>query len=176
MSNKFFIFLVVVLTILIIISSVLLVMSIAKYHTTTNLKDGKPSVLVDKPVVNKESEKPANNAEKDTKKEEEQDTTVSDKKDNNKDNSSNKDYILPSDAREILSTEIQNMDCETLNKAYNEIFARHGHDFKTESLKEYFTSKSWYKPVSGKTVDVSELSSIEAKNLSLIKARIDELK
>ena len=36
------------------------------------------------------------------------------------------------------------MDNYTLQMAINEIYARHGRKFKTDSIREYFEGKSWY--------------------------------
>lgn len=63
---------------------------------------------------------------------------------------------------------------DELNKLYNEIFARHGHDFRTPSLKDYFSSFSWYTPIASKSVSMEELSKMERKNVELIKKVIDE--
>jgi len=65
---------------------------------------------------------------------------------------------------------------DELNKLYNEIFARHGHDFKTQSLKEYFNTFNWYNPIQGKVVSLEELTEIERENVNLIKKIIDEKK
>ena len=54
MSNKVFIFLVVVLVILIIISSVFLVLSIMNNQGTSYPQGEKPSVLTDRPAVSTE--------------------------------------------------------------------------------------------------------------------------
>lgn len=71
---------------------------------------------------------------------------------------------------------IANMSSEDLNIAYNEIFARHGHDFKSEELKKYFSNMAWYKPVSGKQVSIEELNEIEKKNVQIIKDEIAKRK
>ena len=149
MNNKLFVFLVVVLSILIIAALVGLVISINKY-TQARYPDGKPSVLTDVP--------------RDSKEEEKQDAVVE------------SEYLLPSDTDEIEEADLFNMDKDMLNKAYNEIFARHGHDFDSKDLKEYFSAQSWYKPVSGKKVGLGDLTELENKNLNTIKARIDKLK
>lgn len=86
-------------------------------------------------------------------------------------------FILPkSSVRKIEKSEIQNLSLDELNKAYNEIFARHGHSFNNKELKEYFENQSWYYPVEGKTVSLEELNEIERKNLDIIKNVIDEKK
>lgn len=85
-----------------------------------------------------------------------------------------KPEILPSSTRQIERAEIENMDKDELYRAYNEIFARHGHDFQTPEYKYYFSLWDWYEPINGKTVTVDELSEIEKYNYSLIKSVIDE--
>ncbi len=67
-------------------------------------------------------------------------------------------------------------DNDTLEKAYNEIFAIHGHDFKSKELKDYFSLFDWYKPIPGKTVQMSELSKLEQENAQVIKSVIDKRK
>jgi len=97
---------------------------------------------------------------------------------NSNSNSENKDisYILDSEFNFIKEEDLKDMDLSTLNYAYNEIFARHGHDFKTKSLDDYFSSKSWYNKIEGKSVSVNELSDVEKRNLYFIKERIDVIK
>ena len=56
----------------------------------------------------------------------------------------------------------------------NEIFARHGYQFKSERWNTYFRAKTWYKP-SKQNVD-AELTEIEKANLDLIKAQEKQLK
>ncbi len=63
---------------------------------------------------------------------------------------------------------------EWLNREYNEIFARHGHDFKSEDLKEYFNQQDWYNPIPNKVVSYDELSEIERQNADLLRELINE--
>ena len=56
----------------------------------------------------------------------------------------------------------------------NEIFARHGYQFKSNQWSTYFGSKTWYKP-SKQNVD-AELTDIEKANLDLIKIQERQLK
>lgn len=85
-------------------------------------------------------------------------------------------YPLESSTKILESNDIANLDKDELNKAYNQLFAKHGHEFASKDLKEYFYGFLWYAPESGKKVNVSELNNIEQKNLETIKSRIDELK
>ena len=71
---------------------------------------------------------------------------------------------------------LQEMDNGTLNLAYNEIFARHGHDFKSKELKDYFSKFDWYKPVEGKVVTLKELNEAEQKNTDMILRVIQDRK
>lgn len=155
MNQKLFISLVIILSILIICASAWLVMSIIDYNKVTNPNDTAVDTNLDttqddevyaKPVV--ENNKIINNSQ----------------------------YILPSDSRELTRSELEELNLDTLNKAYNEIFARHGHDFKSKELKVYFDAQPWYKAVPEKTVAVSELSALEYKNMELIKTIVNELK
>ena len=84
--------------------------------------------------------------------------------------------ILPTDIRLIDSSEIEGLSLEELNLAYNEIFARHGHDFINNELKSYFDKLSWYNPEPGKSVSTEELSEIERTNLDIIKRAIEKKK
>ncbi len=77
--------------------------------------------------------------------------------------------------KEILDDEERFSD-DNLNKMYNEIFARHGHDFKSQELKDYFGLFDWYKPIPGKTVTMEELNDTEKTNIEFIKKVIDARK
>ena len=84
-------------------------------------------------------------------------------------------YVLPgSDKVKIAKSDIENFSLDELNKAYNEIFARHGHDFTNKELKNFFWGMIWYTPISGKTVSLDELSEVEKYNLNIIKEVIAE--
>ncbi len=85
-------------------------------------------------------------------------------------------FILETDRRVYDSIEIEQLSIEELNLAYNEIFARHGHDFKNNELKAYFDKLSWYNPIQDKTVSIEELSEIERTNLNTIKKEIEKKK
>ncbi len=164
MGNKLFIFLVVVLSILIIISLVAFIGSFMKYNGL--LQTGAERIDEDE-IVN-QVENDSNVSIDDINTYEETNEVV-------EDTSSKKAYILPSDTREITANDLKDMDKEELNRAYNEIFARHGHDFKTKSLKDFFEEQDWYNPIEGKTVTPAELSDLENKNKDIIMSRIREL-
>ena len=59
--------------------------------------------------------------------------------------SSDDEYILPdSDKRYYTREELNKLSDYDLQMAINEIYARHGRKFDTESIRKYFESKSWY--------------------------------
>lgn len=85
--------------------------------------------------------------------------------------------ILPdSSTRKLEKSEIQDLTNDELNKAYNEIFARHGHEFKNKELREYFDLCPWYIPIAGKAVTLNELTEIERYNLDIIRSVINDKK
>lgn len=89
---------------------------------------------------------------------------------------SDKKVLEESEWSEGLYPELNDFSNSELNIAYNEIFARHGHDFQSQSLKEHFNNQIWYKPVAGKQVTLEELNEIEKENARIIKQEIEERK
>lgn len=66
--------------------------------------------------------------------------------DSNKNTTTNNDYkIADSNSRYLSDSELQAMSTYDLYLARNEIYARHGRDFTKADLKQYFSSKSWYR-------------------------------
>lgn len=58
------------------------------------------------------------------------------------------DYILPDSATHEYSTsEISHLSDWELYIARNEIYARHGREFRNDDLVRYFNGKSWYVPI-----------------------------
>lgn len=85
--------------------------------------------------------------------------------------------ILPdSSTRKLEKSEIQDLTNDELNKAYNEIFARHGHEFKNKELREYFDLCPWYEPIANKSVSLEELSEVERYNIDIIRSVINDKK
>lgn len=82
------------------------------------------------------------------------------------------EYFSYSSTDKIEESALSSLSNEELDIAKNEIFARHGHDFSSKILKEYFNSRDWYQPISGKKVSVSELNEIEQVNIALIDKEI----
>lgn len=65
---------------------------------------------------------------------------------------------------------------EFYNLVYNEIFARHGHDFQSNELRKKFGAKLWYLPTYGKTVTLEELNDFEKQNVEILKTKIEQVK
>lgn len=76
-------------------------------------------------------------------------------------------YVLPgSDSRYYSTSELNDLSNYELYLARNEIFARHGREFKNQDLRDYFGSMSWYVPkYSGDEFDSMDLlNDYEKKN------------
>lgn len=84
-------------------------------------------------------------------------------------------FILPSDERILSEEDLIGLDKETLNIAYNEIFARYGHDFTNKELRNYFMGQLWYARIPEKHVATEELNDIEKTNLVMISNKIKSL-
>lgn len=79
------------------------------------------------------------------------------------------EYILPdSNTRYLSDSEAAALGAEKLQLAINEIYARHGRVFTNADNSAYFSSKSWYQPVQGKTD-----AQIEAEFNEYEKANVD---
>ena len=80
------------------------------------------------------------------------------------------DYVIPgSDTRLLNENDLRGFSSYCLYLARNEIYARHGYIFSNQDLKDYFSTKSWYKPLyNGSTFDNNLLSSIENQNIQFI--------
>lgn len=55
------------------------------------------------------------------------------------------DYVIAdSNSRYLTQEDIDKLTLRGINYAKNEIYARHGRDFKSNELKEFFSSRAWY--------------------------------
>lgn len=89
-------------------------------------------------------------------------------------NNNTTDYILPDSSTAYLDEDtVKHLSTKELYIARNEIFARHGRQFKDPELKSYFESKSWYSgTISPEEFDKTMLGSLneyELHNIELIK-------
>lgn len=83
-------------------------------------------------------------------------------------------YILPSHKRELKDSDVEGMDAAQLQRAINEIYARHGCQIGAAEDKEYFESQDWYAPDADMTFERArvEFSDIEEENFDfLVKCR-----
>ena len=90
----------------------------------------------------------------------------------------NKDYMLDfSSYREVTEADLYGMSLAELRIARNEIFARHGRQFKDAMLNQWFYSKVWYlnlpykyAPDDFDRTNPNPLSALELENANFIKA------
>ena len=69
--------------------------------------------------------------------------------------------------RLLTEADLAGKDAETLSNMRNEVFARHGHRFKTDRLHQLFSRQDWYTP---QTDDAGPLlTDLERKNVVLIR-------
>ncbi len=69
--------------------------------------------------------------------------------------------------RLLSDADLAGKDAETLSNMRNEVFARHGHRFKTPRLDNLFSKQDWYTP---KLDDAGPLlTELERKNVALIR-------
>lgn len=83
------------------------------------------------------------------------------------------EYILPnSDSVEITADQLSQLTAEQLMLARNEIYARHGRQFDTSEIQQYFNSKSWYVPQytpdEFDAIQDGIFNEIERRNIELI--------
>jgi hypothetical protein len=99
------------------------------------------------------------------------------------DDYSNKDYMITdSSSRTITEADLAGMSLAQLRIARNEIFARHGRQFRDSALNQWFYSKSWYLNIGAKyspdyfdTNSPNPLSKLESDNANFIKAYEDNI-
>ncbi len=88
-------------------------------------------------------------------------------------------YLLANSGTQLVTeADLQGKTAQELRLARNEIYARHGRNFKDAELQNYFNSCAWYKPNSKYNYanDSANLNSIEKKNISIIKKYEDSVK
>ena len=93
-----------------------------------------------------------------------------------------KDYVFEDSDKKIIGydklhrNELCKYSKDELEIGKNEIFARYGYDFDSESLERYFLSKSWYEKIDGKKITFAELNTYEQENVKAIDEYIKLLK
>lgn len=82
-------------------------------------------------------------------------------------------YVADSDparvypAYALSSAEVNAMDAEETQFVINQIYAKNGYIFRTDSLQAYFGQMPWYTPVSNDANQLS-MSSLDRNNLALL--------
>ncbi|MGN0180928.1 MAG: YARHG domain-containing protein [Candidatus Ornithomonoglobus sp.] len=81
------------------------------------------------------------------------------------------DYLFDSSHNVIRESELKARSREEIKLIYYEIYARHGYDFQDEGLKEYFSGKTWYEPVTSHREEAeSQFNVVERENIEVIEA------
>ncbi len=73
--------------------------------------------------------------------------------------------------RPLNDNELAAMPLDSLKLLRNEVFARHGYEFKSEALRKHFGTQPWYSPVTTDQGSIgAALSVLEQENMKLIVA------
>ncbi len=88
-------------------------------------------------------------------------------------------YGVGASVRYITRDDIAWMTKEQVQMTINEIYAKHGCDFKNKTVRSYFEKKNWYHPVANRTQDMVEqnyLNDYEKKNAKVLFPYRDSLR
>ena len=78
-------------------------------------------------------------------------------------------YLAESSSRALTDADVAGMSGEDMQMAINEIYARHGRRFSSESIQSYFDSQSWYSgTVAPEEFSESVFSATEAQNIQFL--------
>lgn len=80
-------------------------------------------------------------------------------------------YLFPSDSQYISVSDLMGCSKENVSLIRNEIYARHGYSFQTESIRNYFMQQTWYTPnpnVNATTFSASQFNDYERANVNTI--------
>jgi len=82
------------------------------------------------------------------------------------------EYLLPdSNVRYLEYSDLEHLTHEELCFARNEIYARHGRQFKVREIAEYFATKSWYSGViPAASFNTNVLNDYEKENIFVIES------
>lgn len=78
--------------------------------------------------------------------------------------------LMPASSSEYLSyADLENYSDDEIQMMINEIYARHGNTFETESIQSYFSAQDWYEPQESKTDEdiVAEFNEYERAKRSM---------
>ena len=78
-------------------------------------------------------------------------------------------FVFPSDSVYISEADLNGRSQDEVRLIMNEMYARHGYIFSSRSYQDYFSSKSWYVPVSTSQAEAErKFNSIELANKNVI--------
>lgn len=79
-------------------------------------------------------------------------------------------YILPQSSERLLTdSDVDGMSYDDMQMAINEIYARHGRKFSSQSVQSYFDGQSWYQgTVEPDDFSDSVFSQIESQNVQFL--------
>lgn len=78
--------------------------------------------------------------------------------------------VMASNSRYLYASDLRYLTTDELCIVRNEILARHGYVFLDADLREYFYSKTWYKPVAlAENLDLSGMNKYENNNMTMVK-------
>lgn len=79
-------------------------------------------------------------------------------------------YILPQSSERLLTdSDVDGMSYDEMQMAINEIYARHGRKFSSQSVQSYFDGQSWYQgTVEPDDFSDSVFSQIESQNVQFL--------
>lgn len=100
-----------------------------------------------------------------------EDTDLDDEATTAEEDSASALYLIPDSADRYLEvSDIEGYSRDEIQMIINELYARHGREFKKQENIDYFSAQDWYKPVSGKTDEaiVSEFNEFEKANVELL--------
>lgn len=82
-------------------------------------------------------------------------------------------YVAPADTTQVYPSyylseaEVSAMDKQTIQFVINQIYAKNGYIFQTQSYQDYFSQMSWYKPISH-NISPSDMSAMDRANVNLL--------
>lgn len=80
-------------------------------------------------------------------------------------------YLMPDSAERYLEdSDIENCSHDEVQLIINEIYARHGREFHSQTNIDYFGAQDWYEPIYGKSDEeiVSEFNEFEKANVDML--------
>lgn len=83
--------------------------------------------------------------------------------------------LMPASSSEYLSySDLENYTNDEIQMMINEIYARHGNTFETESIQSYFSGQDWYEPQNSKTDQdiVAEFNEYERASVDMMSAML----